>query len=102
MVCTQKYGKKIIKNNLPVPVFLLDGDDQGRKYIEKYALDFYEQGANVKICHLDEGTDLADFICARGRGLGTGKLIDQLLSCSLKACHFFLFTFIFKKIFFNS
>ena len=44
-----------------------DGDDQGKKYIEKYALDFYEQGANVKICPLDEGTDLADFICAGGK-----------------------------------
>jgi len=33
---------------------------------------------------------------------GTGKIINKPLSIILKACHFFLFTSIFKKIFFNS
>jgi hypothetical protein len=34
--------------------------------------------------------------------LGTGKVINKPLSSILKACHFFLFTSTFKKIFFNS
>jgi len=40
--------------------------------------------------------ELSDF------DLGTGKLINKPLSSIFKAFHFFLFTSIFKKIFFNS
>jgi len=67
-IATAGSGGKIkIHKGIKKILLCFDGDDQGREYIEKYALDFYEQGANVKICRLDEGTDLADFICAGGK-----------------------------------
>ncbi|MGD2086742.1 MAG: CHC2 zinc finger domain-containing protein, partial [Candidatus Aminicenantes bacterium] len=67
-IATAGAGGKIkIHKRIKKILLCFDGDDQGRKYIEKYAMDFYEQGANVKICLPDEGTDLADFICERGK-----------------------------------
>jgi hypothetical protein len=62
-IATAGAGGKIkIHKGIKKILLCFDGDDQGREYIEKYALDFYEQGPNVMICHLDEGTDLADYI----------------------------------------
>ena len=67
-IATAGSGGKIkIHKGIKKILLCFDGDDQGREYIEKYALDFYEQGANVEICHLDEGTDLADFLRAGGQ-----------------------------------
>jgi DNA primase len=67
-IATAGSGGKInIHKGIKKILLCFDGDDRGREYIEKYALDFYEQGANVSICLLDEGTDLADFIRGRGK-----------------------------------
>lgn len=50
---------------------IFDGDEPGRKFIEKHALPLYGQGADVDIVLLDEGTDLADYLEA-------GKDIEDL------------------------
>jgi len=67
-IATAGSGGEIkIHKGIKKILLCFDGDDQGREYIEKYALDFHEQGANVVICLLDEGTDLADFLRPGGK-----------------------------------
>ncbi len=47
-------------------VLAFDGDDAGRAFTEKHALEIYEQGVEVSILTLQDGEDLADHIQKNG------------------------------------
>ena len=60
-------GKIDIPDNVKKVILIMDGDDQGRKYVEKYAVMLKTSDRKIEVGVLDEGTDLADFLKGGGK-----------------------------------
>ncbi len=60
-------GEIEIPESVKKVILIMDGDDQGRKYVEKYAGMLKTPNRKIEVCVLDEGTDLADFLKEGGK-----------------------------------